>query len=111
MARRRDSGRQKDPVMVGRISTGYEQRVKVAADALVQQLNLGEELAVAYAKWVMNAVEHIPERGRGGHRHEPRQRSTRRDGHCKPAFLPGHPGRGRLVFPAAERPARVVTAD
>jgi len=50
--------------MVGRISTGYEQRVKVAADALVQQLNLGEELAVAYAKCVMNAVEHIPERVR-----------------------------------------------
>ena len=54
----------KDPVMVARISNGYEQRVKVAADALVQQLNLGEESAVAYAKCVLNAVDHIPERVR-----------------------------------------------
>jgi hypothetical protein len=54
----------KDVVMVAGIYTGYEQRVQVAADALVQQLNLGEEVAVAYAKCVLHAVDHIPERMR-----------------------------------------------
>jgi Family of unknown function (DUF6307) len=43
---------------------GYEQRVKVAADALVQQMNLDAELAVAYAKCVLHAVDHIPEKVR-----------------------------------------------
>ena len=50
--------------MVARIYTGYEQRVKVGADALIQQLNLDEELAVAYAKCVLHAVDHIPEKVR-----------------------------------------------
>ena len=50
--------------MVTGIYTGYEQRVKVAADALVEQLNLGEELAAAYAKCVLHAVDHIPEKVR-----------------------------------------------
>jgi hypothetical protein len=50
--------------MVARIYTGYEQRVKVAADALMEQSNLDEELAVAYAKCVLNAVDHIPEKVR-----------------------------------------------
>ena len=50
--------------MVARIFTGYEQRVKVAADALVEQLNLGEELAFAYAKCVLNAVDRISEKVR-----------------------------------------------
>jgi hypothetical protein len=55
----------KDTVMVKRIYTGwYEDRVKVAADALVQQSNLDEELAVAYAKCVLYAVDHIPEQVR-----------------------------------------------
>jgi hypothetical protein len=54
----------KDTVMVARIYMGYEQRVKVAADALIQQSNLDEELAVAYAKCVLNAVDHIPEKVR-----------------------------------------------
>jgi Family of unknown function (DUF6307) len=50
--------------METRIYTGYEQRVKVAADALMHELNLGEELAVAYAKCVLHAVDHIPEKVR-----------------------------------------------
>jgi hypothetical protein len=51
--------------MVKRIYTGwYEDRVKVAADALIQQSNLDEELAVAYAKCVLYAVDHIPEQVR-----------------------------------------------
>ena len=51
--------------MVARIYTGwYEDRVKVAADALIEQSNLGEEMAVAYAKCVLHAVDHIPERVR-----------------------------------------------
>jgi hypothetical protein len=55
----------KDMVMVKRIYTGwYEDRVKVAADALIQQSNLDEELAVAYAKCVLYAVDHIPEQVR-----------------------------------------------
>jgi hypothetical protein len=54
----------KDTVMVARIYTGYEQRVKVGADALIQQSNLDEELAVAYAKCVLHAVDHIPEKVR-----------------------------------------------
>jgi hypothetical protein len=55
----------KDIVMVKRIYTGwYEDRVKVAADALIQQSNLDEELAVAYAKCVLYAVDHIPEQVR-----------------------------------------------
>jgi len=39
----------------------YEERVKVAADALVLRSDLAEELAVAYAKCVLHAVDHIPE--------------------------------------------------
>jgi hypothetical protein len=55
----------KDAVMVAGIYNGwYEDRVKVAADALTQQLNLGEESAVAYAKCVLHAVDHIPEKVR-----------------------------------------------
>jgi hypothetical protein len=55
----------RDTVMVARIYTGwYEERVKVAADALIQQSNLDEVLAVAYAKCVLHAVDHIPERVR-----------------------------------------------
>jgi hypothetical protein len=54
----------KDAVMVARIYTGHEQRAKVAADALVQQLNVGEELAVIYAKCILHAVDHIPEKVR-----------------------------------------------
>jgi hypothetical protein len=50
--------------MVARIYTGHEQRAKVAADALVQQLNVGEELAVIYAKCILHAVDHIPEKVR-----------------------------------------------
>jgi len=51
--------------MVAGIYNGwYEERVKVAADALVQQSNLGEDLAVAYAKCVLHAVDHIPEKVR-----------------------------------------------
>jgi Family of unknown function (DUF6307) len=50
--------------MVARIYTGYEQRVKVGADALIQQSNLDEELAVAYTKCVLHAVDHIPEKVR-----------------------------------------------
>jgi hypothetical protein len=51
--------------MVARIYTGwYEDRVKVAADALIEQSNLGEEMAVSYAKCVLHAVDHIPERVR-----------------------------------------------
>jgi hypothetical protein len=53
-----------DTVMVARIYTGYEQRVKVGADALMEQSNLDEELAVAYAKCVLHAVDHIPEKVR-----------------------------------------------
>ena len=41
--------------------TGYERRVKVAADALIEELHVGEELAVDYAKCVLHAVDHIPE--------------------------------------------------
>ena len=51
--------------MVKRIYTGwYEDRVKVAADALIRQSNLDEELAVTYAKCVLYAVDHIPEQVR-----------------------------------------------
>ena len=57
--------KRKDTVMVAGIYNGwYEERVKVAADALVQQSNLGEEVAVAYAKCVLHAVDHIPEKVR-----------------------------------------------
>jgi hypothetical protein len=45
-------------------SSGYERRVKVATDALMRESDLDEELAVAYAKCVLNAVDHIPERVR-----------------------------------------------
>jgi hypothetical protein len=52
-------------VMVARVYTGwYEDRVKVAVDALIEKSNLGEELAVSYAKCVLHAVDHIPERVR-----------------------------------------------
>jgi hypothetical protein len=44
--------------------TGYEQRLKVATDALIQQSNMDEELALAYAKCVLHAVDHIPEKVR-----------------------------------------------
>jgi hypothetical protein len=54
----------KDTLMVARIYTGYEERVKVGVDALVQQLDLGEELAVAYAKCVLHAVDQIREKVR-----------------------------------------------
>ena len=48
--------------MVARVYAGwYEDRVKVAADALIEKSNLDEELAVAYAKCVLHAVDHIPE--------------------------------------------------
>ena len=47
--------------MVTGTNSGYEHRVKVAADALVHQANLDEELAVVYAKCVLHAVDHIPE--------------------------------------------------
>ena len=48
--------------MVKRVYTGwYEDRVKVAADALAEHLHLSEELAVTYAKCVLHAVDHIPE--------------------------------------------------
>ena len=51
--------------MVKRIYTGwYEDRVKVGADALVQQSDLDEDQAVVYAKCVLHAVDHIPERVR-----------------------------------------------
>ena len=50
--------------MVARIYSGYEERLKVASDALVRQLDLSEEAAVAYAKCVLHAVDHIPERVR-----------------------------------------------
>ncbi len=51
--------------MVKRIYTGsHQDRVKVAADALIEHSNLDEELAVAYAKCVLYAVDHIPERVR-----------------------------------------------
>jgi hypothetical protein len=50
--------------MVAHVYTGYEQRVRVAVDALVQQLNLDEQLAVTYAKCVLHAVDHIPEKVR-----------------------------------------------
>ena len=47
--------------MVERVYRGYEQRVKVAADALMQESDLAEDVAVAYAKCVLHAVDHIPE--------------------------------------------------
>jgi Family of unknown function (DUF6307) len=50
--------------MVTGPNSGYEQRLKVAADALVQQSNLDEAQAVVYAKCVLNAVDHIPEKVR-----------------------------------------------
>jgi hypothetical protein len=50
--------------MAAHIYTGYEQRVKVAADALIQESNLAEELAVAHAKCVLHAVDHILEKVR-----------------------------------------------
>jgi len=51
--------------MVARIYTGwYEDRVKVATDALMQQSNVDEDLAISYAKCVLHAVDHIPERVR-----------------------------------------------
>jgi len=51
--------------MAGYIYNGwYEERVKVAADALIGQSGLAEELAVAYAKCVLHAVDHIPEKVR-----------------------------------------------
>jgi hypothetical protein len=42
----------------------YEQRVKVGADALIQQSDLHEDQAVVYAKCVLHAVDHIPEKVR-----------------------------------------------
>jgi len=50
--------------MVARMHNGYEQRVKVATDALVRESDLGEELALVYATCVLNAVDHIPEKVR-----------------------------------------------
>lgn len=44
--------------------SGYEQRMKVATDALVRELSLDEEQAAVYAKCVLHAVDHIPEKVR-----------------------------------------------
>lgn len=44
--------------------TSYEQRVKVAADALTQESTLNEELALGYATCVLRAVDQIPEKVR-----------------------------------------------
>jgi Family of unknown function (DUF6307) len=52
--------------MIGDVgqSWGYEQRVKLVADALMQHSEMSAETAGELAKHVLYAIDHIPERVR-----------------------------------------------